>query len=700
MKPQTDTKELARAVWSRYAWCRDNGHSSFMQHAEKCARFYSGEQWDAKDLQSLAETRRPALTVNIVLSIINTALGELINNRSEAACRPASGADPQLADVMTKVLKQIGENNNLPWLRTDVCRDGLLTGRGFYDVRLDYNDSMQGEVRITALNPKNVIVDPDAEEYDPDTWSEVFVTKWLTVDDIAVLYGNDKAEQLRGREGSRYVFGYDSMDALRDRFGERFNTWYGTPEAEHANVTRGVRVIERQWRELHQQQHFVNPQTGDTRPVPDDMPKERIQEIVQTQGVLLAKRPVRRIRWAVVADDVVLHDSFSPYEHFTVVPFFPYYMRGKPFGMMHNLMDTQELVNKTMSQELHVINTTANSGWKVKAGSLANMTPAEFEARGAQTGLVIEVADDVDNVQKILPNNIPQGLSTLSQKAGDYLRIISGVTDSMMGLDRADVAAKAIQTKRSASALALAPVEDNANRTEHMVARAVLSLVQNFYTEPRVMTITHNQATGDTETFEVNQPTAEGQILNDLTADEYSLHIVSVPYRETLEDSQFDQLMAMREAGCAIPDDLLIEVSRLQNKGDILQRLRGDNESPEAQMEQQLQQRAAQAEVAKAEAEAQQKGADAQLRLAKAQAALQPKDNSDQRALEREKTYIAAQHEEQRLEMERQVNAAKLALEQEKMQRDDTQKRADAEVAAAQATARQMLGDDNPKEKP
>ena len=88
--------------------------------------------------------------------------------------RPASGGRVEIAEALTKVWMQIAQNNQLPWVRSAVFDDGIIRSRGFYDVRLDFDDNMQGEVRITPLNSKNVVVDPDAEEYDPDYWNDVF----------------------------------------------------------------------------------------------------------------------------------------------------------------------------------------------------------------------------------------------------------------------------------------------------------------------------------------------------------------------------------------------------------------------------------------------------------------------------------------------------------------------------------------------
>ena len=610
--------DIAKKIWTRYAWARDNGHAKYVEKAEKCDRFFMGDQWDPTDRARLELVRRPALTINKILPTVANIMGEQIQARAETSFRPRAGAPSENADVLNKVYKQIMDNNQMAWKRSDVFADGIITSRGFWDLRIDYNDSMEGEVRIEQLNPKNVIIDPDGEDYDPDTWGEVFTTKWVTADDIAVLFNKEDAELLRNREQSYFPYGYDSIQAFRDRFGDRFNPMY-TGDYDNSNVMRNIRIIDRQYRELDRQKHFVS-QDGDMRPIPKEFDRNRIALFVDRFGFQVTTKLVRRIKWTVIADNVLLHDDWSPYKHFTVVPYFPHFRRGTTIGLVENLLGSQELLNKVTSQELHVVNTTANSGYKVKAGALSNMTVEELEEKGAQTGIVIEVNGDPDkDVQKIAPNQVPQGLDRISYKAEEHVKTISGVSDSMQGMDRADVAAKAIQQKRQAGSTNLVKPLDNLTRSDYILARNVLDLVQEFYTENRLLTITHDQATGETETFQINQPTPEGNVLNDLTLGEYDVVITSVPARESLEDSQFEQAMAMREAGIMLPDSVLVDASRLMNKKDVIKQMQGDQESPEAQQAKALQLRGQEAEVSKAEGEAAQKHADAQLKQAKTQ---------------------------------------------------------------------------------
>lgn len=708
--------QIAMKQWVRYAWARDNGHAKYVEKAEKCDAFFRGDQWDRADKIALERVRRPAMTINKILSTISNVMGEQIFNRAEISFRPRNGAPAETADVLTKVFKQISDNNQLDWKRSDMFADGIITSRGFLDVRLGHNDSAEGEVLIENLNPKNVIIDPDGEEYDPDTWGEVFTTKWVTADDIAVLYSPEDAEILRNREQSYFPYGYDSIQAYRDRFGDRFNPMYAG-DYDNSNVMRNIRLIERQYRELDRQKHFVSPETGDMRPIPKDFDRNRIAMFVDQFGLRVTTKLVRRIKWTVIADNVVLHDDWSPYKHFTVVPYFPYFRRGTTIGLVENLTGPQEILNKVSSQELHIVNTTANSGWKVKAGALVNMTVEELEEKGAQTGLVVEVSE-IDDIEKITPNQVPQGLDRVSYKAEESIKTISGVSDSMQGFDREDVAAKAIQTKRQAGSTNLAKPLDNLTRSDFILARNVLDLVQTFYTEERILTITHDQATGETEDFTINQATPEGTVVNDLTVGEYGVVVSSVPVRETLEDSQFEQAVALREMGVQIPDSVLIDSSRLTNKKEIIREMQGSQDTPEAQAQRELQQRAQQAEVSKAEGEAAQKHADAELKQAKVQETMvntqiaaqgEPDDGSGQAKMaEAEIKAGQAEHEaslkEREFERDTQLKMMEFGLKREQQTNElrlkSHQMAADRADRRAQMTAQAATAAQQPQPQP
>jgi hypothetical protein len=658
--------------WMRYQFVRDNGHADFVKKADKCNNFFIGQQWDPNDMALLQAQRRPALTINKIISTIGNVLGEQIHNRSDISYQPRSGASPQLAETLTKVFRQISDNNQLDWKRSDMFCDGVITSRGFLDVRLDFTDSMTGEVKIDNLNPKNVLIDPDAEEYDPDTWNDVFVTKWMTWQDIALLYNSEDAELLKTRGSSFFPYGYDSIERERDRFGFYYNKGYYLGPWDQAEVIRNVRVIERQYKLLDNQKHFVDLKTGDMRPVPDGWDREKIKLVMDQFGLAITTKKVKRIRWTVTADNIVLHDDWSPYKHYTVVPYFPYFRRGKTVGLVENLLGPQEYLNKVTSQELHVINTTANSGWIVQTGKLRNMQIEELEQRGAETGLVLEVdGSPREVIEKINPNQTPTGLDRFSYKAEEHIKGISGVTDYMAGNAREDVSAKAVVANQSRGSLNLSKPLDGISRTDYILARNILDIVQEFYTEPRIMNVVKNRVTGEAEQVNINTPDpVTGEILNDLTMGEYDVIVSSTPHRETLEDSQFEQAINLRELGIQIPDDVLIENSRLNRRADIIKKMQDAQQAPEAQYQAQLQRMQAELELANLKAASARIEADAGLKQAKTQMEM----------VKAQKQSQADPADTQRMQMEIQKAQQELQIRREEMEMELAFKKQELEL--------------------
>ena len=697
---------VAEDVWTRYAWLRDNGHLDYVVKHAKCEDFFVGLQWDRNDLALLRAQKRPALTINKIISTLANVFGEQIYNRTDTAFRPRNeGATTEVADALTKVFMQIGDNNQLPWVRSDVFADGIIGSRGFFDVRLDFSDSLRGEVRIEQLNPKNVLIDCDADEYDPDKWHDVIITKWMSPDQIELLYSKADADILRNRNSSYYPYGYDMIESDRDRFGSLRSFAYGTEAGR--DTARNIRVVERQWKKLDKVLHFVDLGTGDLRQVPQDWEEEQVQQyLAQNPHLSVTKKLIHRIRWTVVADNVVLHDDWSPYKHFTVVPYFPYFRRGRTVGLVENLLGPQELLNKVSSQELHVVNTTANSGWKVKRNALLNMSIAELEARGAQSGLVVEV-DELENIEKITPNNTPTGLDRVSYKAEEHIKSISGVSDYMQGFAREDVAAKSVTANKQSGQANLAKIMDNLNRTDYILARNILDIVQEYYTEQRIVYITTDRLTNAMDQMTVNEMSPSGVIVNDLSLGEYMVVITNQPERDTFEDTQFEQAVRLRlEAGVPIPDKFIIQSSKLRDKADIIRALEGDKESPEAQAMAALQMRQREAEVSKIEAEAAQKHSDAQLKATQAQNEQGKTDTAQEEisiemmkmqgemALAQRKMEMEMELKRQQIEMEAELKRMEHAQDMALKEREARSKEMLAKVQAV-ATAKQA---ENPPE--
>lgn len=578
-------RRKAQEQYALFQTAKEN-HAEYVTRAKKLDDFYLGDQWDPKDKAKLDAQGRPALTINQCMPIINTVLGEQVSRRADVRFKPKKDATIDDAAMMGKVYQSIMDDNNYDYVESQVFADGIIQERGYFDIRVEFDENLFGHVVIKAEDPCDVIIDKYAKEYDPDTWSEIFVSRWVSLDYIEENYGVDKRELLesmigqgeyRGIDSVRFEAG-DSQNEFGNRNGGVGFDWFSlttTHEGEKRRV-RVVRVIERQFKQLHWQNYFVDAYTGDKSVIPEHWEPERIQAVAQRMGLLFHKVRKPRIRWRVSADNVLLHDSWSPYQSFTIVPFFPYFRRGKTAGVMTNLVSPQEMLNKIASQVTHVVNTTANSGWIVEEGSLANMTVADLEKKGAQTGLVIETRPNRTPPEKIQPNQIPTGLERISQNAQFNMKAISGVNDGLLGMESAEISGIALESKEQRGQIQLQVPMDHLAQTRNMVTRKVLECIQSYMTEPRILVITNERplpGQPETEELAINQRTAEG-IMNDVTRGKYSWVIASQPSRDSYNDSQFAEAMAMRSRGIAIPDHRVVQYSNLEHKMEIAEEVR------------------------------------------------------------------------------------------------------------------------------
>lgn len=586
--------QLARTQWDRYTAAMDRGHITYQEQARKNEDFYfgGGSQWDPDVKAALEAIGKPWLEENIIFPTVNTVLGYQTQSRMDIAYKPREIGDQETADILTKLTMFIVDQNRFPWLESQVFADGLIQQRGYFDVRMDFDDNINGDIKICSLDPLDVIPDPDAKSYDPEDWQDVTVTKWIPLDDVKTVYG-----LAAWRKVVKYIegngepdFGGDELGVERNKFSEggTFNSFYkDSAGQEH------VRLLERQWYKLTNREFWYDLETGDLIPVPDEMSPADKKRVAKDSEYELIKRVVRRVRWTVSTKDCVLHDAWSPYEFFTIVPFFPYFRRGRTTGMVDNLIKTQEMLNKTYSQILHVVNTTANSGWIVDENSLVNMEVEDLEESGSQTGLVMEVKAGRERPVKIEPNQIPSGLKDMLNSGIDLIRMISGVSETFQGGKGPEVSGTAIQSRVHQSAIQLAGPIDNLFRTRNMVAERILKLIQAFYTEERTFVIAKEDsdaAEPEAEQVGVNQTNELGEVMNDLSVGRYDIVIADVPTQITFQNAQFQQALDMRKFGVEVPDDEMVLMSTLSRKNEIAKKMSGEqSDEAKAMAEEQFQ---------------------------------------------------------------------------------------------------------------
>lgn len=637
----SDTQN-ARHQYEHYRYCYDNGHQEYLDKARMCFDFWRGKQWSDVDKALLAAAGRPALTFNVIESLVRAMKGMQCALRNDVMFAPTEDASAESAKVMDAVWLHIQQQNMFEHRESDVYEKGLIMDRAYYDIRMDFSSSLQGDVKITSPRSQDIILDPAIDDYDPYTWPRVFKRRWVSYTDLVSMFGKRRAEKFRYPSGTPGWFDYEDS-FMSQQMGNMPYFAGAVPEDDKA--IRGLLLLEQQYFDYRRKKVFLDVLTGDFSEVPENWSDEKIGAVLaRAPDTVVMDKEVKTVRWRITCEDEVLHDEDSIYDRFTIVPFFPSFVDGVALGAVGSLLDPQTLYNKVSSQELHIINTTANSGYKVKQGALKNMTVEEMEERGSKTGTVFEL-DDIANLEKIQPNQVPPGHDRISGKADAIMRNLAGVSNQGRGFAREDVAGEAILANQAAQDLNSASWLSNLHRTKQLVAINVRQCVANYYNEPRVIQINRGSIYNPNyEQVGINQ-NVEGEVINDVTRGKYSTTLVPSPSRSTMSEHDFKMLMEMRKLGIGIPDDLLLELSPAANKGKIIQNLQGDSNARQAAAEEAAAQERVVA-LQKEAAQAQQASAAAQLSQARAEKA------AVEAATDPDAAYV--QVETERLDVERQ----------------------------------------------
>lgn len=579
---QAEERIIADRQWRIYEDAMDRGHEAYCLKADELEGMYlgGGLQWSDEEKAALAESGRLPVEINEIMEHVNTVVGWAVKNRMDIALRPRdSMADEKTATSMQKLLKYITDRCKYHRLEMQMLFNGLIQRRGYIDIRMAYDSNLNGNVEMRVLDSKDVIPDHGSKSYDPDDWSGVTIRRWWTLDEIEASYGKKarkKVEASMDPEGDNDFGDGDGSASRNSSFSNDVDTTAISSTTEYLDDedrVRRVLIIDRQVWETVPAMVVVH-RDGSIKNAVSPTPSQL--QAWRQSGALTMRVPRKRVHWRITTKYCVLFDDASPFEHFTPVPYFPIFRQGRTRGMVDNQVTPQKLLNKALSNAMHLMSQSANGGWLIEQNSLTNMTPEELKANGADPNLVLEYRKNAGKPEKVTPNDFPSGMSYLVDFASAKITRTSGQTGATTGEISPGQSGLAIQTAQYAGQASAAPFFEALGYTRELVAHRLIKLVQTFFTEERVFRITELDANGEPVTVDlpINQrDPMTGNVLNNLTIGEYDLIVSEQPAQATFQDTQFNQSMMMREKGIRIPDDVVVRNSMLSDKPSILERM-------------------------------------------------------------------------------------------------------------------------------
>lgn len=598
--PVQPSQELVLLTAERFQRAQA-GMSDWATQAKKCVDFFEGKQWSEDAIRKLEAEGRPALTFNKIGPLVRLILGYHRNNRTDVKYRPAyDGSGSSLvAEAASKIVKQISEECDREYVDTEVFLDGLITGRGFYDFRLSFENNDLGEIVTRADDPFSLYIDPECDSYDLNKGNYIADARWVSMDEIEYTYGKAASMMVWGfvHKGS-YAGGVPFSLA---EFQEEVTPWRTFGGANQGDATFGIhsylancydparkniRLIDMQHYVRTMSRCIIDLETGRRERIPDNWDQNKIAKVMswlddrcwskgRANPFRVDVRPSRRVRWTTMVGDLVVFDNWSPYETFTKIGFFPYFRRGKTKGMVDDLIDPQTEINKRRSSQIDILTRTAHSGWMYHEQGLREDEKEKLETRGAMPGINIEwKGDPAMKPERITPSAPPTAMERLEEKAVADLKEIAGINDAALGqLDRVQ-SGRAIEARQRQSVLSIQTYMDNMSRTQKGVGRKFLEMIQNHYTEERTFHILSDD--GKPTMVAINQRLANGDLMNDVTTGNYSIVIDETPLSASFMSAQFDEMLSLVEKGllpAAAIMDIAVDISSLPQKEVIKQRV-------------------------------------------------------------------------------------------------------------------------------
>lgn len=625
VSPETEARLKKVLNWFEQARERQSDNR---QEQARDQDFVDGDQWLAEDKEELEGRGQPALVFNVIAPTIRWITGTEKRTRVDYAVVPTKEEGQEAAETKTKLLKYLSDTNRSSFHNSMAFYDAATAGIGWLEDGIRAN---QGEEPLFHRREdwRNILYDHMAIE--PDLRDARYIFRYKRVDlDIAQAIFPEHKDTLKA--AAEAFFGLQE-----DEFGSQgeFTSYVdGGWDVDHRRET--VRLVECWYQEPCACQ-VVHGDGGWNGAIYDE--NDPVLSHVVSQDLASVYDAVKlrmRVMVFVAGDEgkggKALLDAPSPYWHnrFPFTPVWAYRKAkdGTPYGVVRNLRDPQEDLNKRRSKALFILSTNQTI---MDDGAVDDLDAYADEVSRPDAIIVKKPGKEL---QINRDNTLAAQHLELSREDKQYIQDVGGVTDENMGRQTNATSGKAIQARQNQGVTATADLFDNLRMALQISGEKQLALIEQYYDEPKIVRLTGNR--NKHEFVAINQ----GE--NQITASQAEFKVDEQAFNQTVRQAMFQTLMellgnlsqsGMGEIAVKLLD-LAVELSDIPQRDEIVQRIRQitgmkdpDDEPTEeeiaaeqaqAQQEAELQQRQVMAQITTLEGKAREAIAKGDLTAMKA----------------------------------------------------------------------------------
>jgi hypothetical protein len=545
------------------------------------ADFYDNQQWDPQDAQALRDRGQMPLVYNEVAPMVDWLIGTERRSRVDWKVLPRTEEDIKSADIKTKVLKYVADVNRVQFNRSRAFGDAVKSGVGWLDDGVR-DDPTQDIIYSKYEDWRNVLWD-SVGSYEPDLSDARYIFRWRWVDeDIAVLMFPDRANQIRQAVHDA-AYNNDSTweeETWKSAADLNQNAKSGALYAMGAGLAidakrRRVKLIECQFRKPVKSKIIAS---GPLKGAYFNEKDGALINALNHHGGTIVDKMMMRVCVAVFTEAHLLSLDTSIFRHnkFSLTPIWCY-RRGRdrlPYGAIRRVRDVQQDLNKRASKALFMLNTNqiiADQGAVDDWDLLRDEVDRPDGLVVKNPGKTLEIRRDTDAATGQLQ------MMTLDAQS---IQKSAGVAQENMGRQTNAVSGEAIKARQIQGSVVTTEPFDNLRWATQFQGEKQVSLVEQFYTEEKVIRLTG--AKGSIDWTKINQPEKQpdGSIryINDVTASMADFVVSEQDYAGTLRQVMFDSLSEMAKR---LPPEIsmrlltiAMEFSDLPNKDEIVEEFR------------------------------------------------------------------------------------------------------------------------------
>lgn len=539
--------------------------NTFYAEAYKDLSYYLGNQWSLEELSYLNNQRRSSFTYNKIRRLINLVQGYQRKNRLATTISPVEDSAAATADLFTESMQHVMHASGGYEVISEAFKGALTTGMSFVSPWLDFRDDpVSGDIKFHHDAWNAVILDPFLTKKDLSDCSFIARRKFLSRTEVISLLP-DKA---------------DVIEALP--WGTRDDKFTYMPYARQWGMQKLLNYNE-YWRTKWETKDvLVDMESGETMEWKGN--RERLRAIRKLfPQIEIVKKPVRSVELGIIVEGELLYYGKDPagLDDYPFVPFFAIFEPSydlytwKIQSLVRIVRDPQTELNKRRSKMVDMIDNQLATGWIAKTNSVSNPTSLYKTGQGQVVWLKPEA--QMTDIQKLSAAEIPASLFQLEQEFEKDIMEIAGVNSELFGMaenEKIETAGVLAKMRQSAGLINLQDLFDGLRESQKLLGQKTLKLIQKNYTPEKIKLITKKDATPEfySGAFSRYDVVVEEGLLTD-----------------TQRQTQFVQLMALKQIGIQIPDDLIIKNSNLENKNELVQALQAQQKAAADAQQQQMQ---------------------------------------------------------------------------------------------------------------